>query len=106
MKVDDAEPVPAEREREKQRETEREEGGKKKHLPVSEAEDTAAILSVEPLASSSSGPLLRLLLASTVDSFPLASSESEVAYTGLLLGSCFHFKPHSTAVLLTSSSVS
>ena len=40
----------------------------KTHLPVSEAEDTAAILCVEPLASSSSAPLLRLLLASTVDS--------------------------------------
>lgn len=38
----------------------------KTHLPVSEAEDTAAILCVEPLASSSSAPLLLLLLDSTV----------------------------------------
>lgn len=43
----------------------------KTDLPVSEAEDTAAILCVEPLASSSSSaPLLLLLLASTVDSSP------------------------------------
>lgn len=41
----------------------------KSHLPVSEAEDTAAILCVEPLASSSSAPLLRLRLTSTVPSF-------------------------------------
>lgn len=41
----------------------------KTDLPVSEAEDTAAILCVEPLASSSSSaPLLLLLLASTADS--------------------------------------
>lgn len=39
----------------------------KTHLPESEAEDTAAILCVEPLASSSSTPLLLLLLVSTVD---------------------------------------
>lgn len=36
---------------------------------MSEAEDTAAILCVEPLASSSSAPLLRLRLTSTVPSF-------------------------------------
>lgn len=40
----------------------------KAHSPVSETEDTAAILCVEPLASSSSAPLLLLLRASTVDS--------------------------------------
>lgn len=40
------------------------------HSPVSEAEDTAAILCVEPLASSSSAPRLLLLLASTVNLSP------------------------------------
>lgn len=39
----------------------------KTHLPVSEAEDTAAILCVEPLAFSFSATRLLLLLASTVN---------------------------------------
>lgn len=42
----------------------------KTHLPVSEAEDTAAILCVEPLAFSFSATRLLLLLASTVNTSP------------------------------------
>lgn len=69
--------------------------------PVSEAEDTAAMLCEEPLASCSSAALLLLRLVSTVDSFyPSLLQKSRTASKGFQL-QCF--SSALTLILLQSS---
>lgn len=72
-------------------------------LPVSEAEDTAAILRVEPLASSSSAPCLLLLLVSTVACFfrkrwNLSSVQKPGSSTASLQPSFYCRATHSVSV--------